>query len=88
MISLSPSNFPSREILVAIEDRAKAREIQLKAHSVILLSLGDEVLREAAEKDSEVKIWEKLESLLFEEITRQLIVFEGIFVSLLTSENT
>lgn len=35
----------------------------LKAHSVILLNLGDEVLREVAEEESAVGLWKKLETL-------------------------
>ncbi|KAI0493600.1 hypothetical protein KFK09_023719 [Dendrobium nobile] len=42
----------SEENLAAVTSRVWAREMQLKAYSTILLSLGDEVLREVAEEAS------------------------------------
>ena len=44
-------------------DANKAREIDSKAHSAILLSLGDEVLREVSKEKEALAIWEKLEAL-------------------------
>uniref|UniRef100_A0A803NRR5 CCHC-type domain-containing protein n=1 Tax=Cannabis sativa TaxID=3483 RepID=A0A803NRR5_CANSA len=38
--------------LAAMEDHKKKNEIQIKAHSAILLSLGDEVLREVSEEET------------------------------------
>ncbi|KAL5831682.1 hypothetical protein ACOSQ4_017036 [Xanthoceras sorbifolium] len=40
-------------------------EILEKAHSAILLSLGDEVLQEVSEEVTTAKLWLKLESLLY-----------------------
>lgn len=40
------SHVISREGLVTITDWTNIREMQLKVHNTILLSLGDEVLRE------------------------------------------
>ena len=48
------------EALAAIEDRKKQKEIQIKAHSAILLSLGDEVLREISDEETAVGLWDKL----------------------------
>lgn len=42
---------------------AKLKDIDSKAHSAILLSLGDEVLREVAEEQTALKLWSRLESL-------------------------
>ena len=38
-------------------------ELMEKTHSVILLCLGNEVLREVAKKDMTAKLWLRLESL-------------------------
>ena len=53
----------SREELAAMFDTSKATSIQQKAHSVILLFLGNEVLREVSEETTAVKVWERLEAL-------------------------
>jgi hypothetical protein len=39
------------------------KELEEKAHSAILLSLSDEVLREAADEETDTRLWKKLESL-------------------------
>ncbi|KAJ4708888.1 Retrovirus-related Pol polyprotein from transposon TNT 1-94 [Melia azedarach] len=39
------------------------RDILTKAHSVIVLSLGDKVLREVSKQKTAAKLWTKLESL-------------------------
>ena len=44
-------------------DKNKAAKVELKAHSTILLSLGDEVLRKVFEETKVFAIWSKLESL-------------------------
>uniref|UniRef100_A0A803Q6K9 GAG-pre-integrase domain-containing protein n=1 Tax=Cannabis sativa TaxID=3483 RepID=A0A803Q6K9_CANSA len=41
----------------------KFKEIQNKAHSAILLSLGDEVLREVSSVETAVGLWKKLASI-------------------------
>ncbi|PKU65892.1 Retrovirus-related Pol polyprotein from transposon TNT 1-94 [Dendrobium catenatum] len=57
------ANAISEENIVAVTDKVRAREMQLKAYSTILLSLGDEVLREVVEEDSALEVWRKLESI-------------------------
>nr|KYP33977.1 Retrovirus-related Pol polyprotein from transposon TNT 1-94 [Cajanus cajan] len=52
----------SDEAIMKVEER-KRTEVLKKAHSAILLSLGDEVLREVAEEKTAMEIWKKLESL-------------------------
>ena len=42
------------------DDKKKQREIQTKAHSAILLSLGDEVLREVSSEETAIGLWNKL----------------------------
>ena len=46
------------------DDKKKIREIEAKAHSAILLSLGDEVLREVSDETTAINLWEKL-SLIY-----------------------
>jgi hypothetical protein len=38
-------------------------ELEEKAHSAILLSLSDEVLREVADEETAAGLWKKLKSL-------------------------
>uniref|UniRef100_A0A803QJK4 Retrovirus-related Pol polyprotein from transposon TNT 1-94 n=1 Tax=Cannabis sativa TaxID=3483 RepID=A0A803QJK4_CANSA len=50
-----------REELAALEeDKKNIKEVQNKAHSAILLSLGDEVLREVSSEETALGLWEKL----------------------------
>ncbi|KAI0512123.1 hypothetical protein KFK09_012760 [Dendrobium nobile] len=68
------------ENFAAITDRAKAREIQLKAHSIILLSIDDEVLREVAEEDTALKVWRKLESIYMKKsLTNRLLLKKQLY---------
>lgn len=46
------------------DDKKKIREIEAKAHNAILLSLGDEVLREVSDETTAINLWEKL-SLIY-----------------------
>ena len=46
-----------------VEDKRKRTEIEAKAHSAILLSLGDEVLREVADEEEALGLWNKLASI-------------------------
>lgn len=39
-----------KQELESVEDKAKIQEAQAKAHSALILSLGDEVLREVSEE--------------------------------------
>ncbi|KAI0516536.1 hypothetical protein KFK09_009213 [Dendrobium nobile] len=69
-----------QENLAAITDRAKAREIQLKAHSIIILSIVDEVLREVAEEDTALKVWRKLESIYMKKsLTNRLLLKKQLY---------
>ena len=51
--------------LAALEEKEKekASKLVLKAHSVILLSLGDEVLQEVSEEMTALRIRARLEAL-------------------------
>ncbi|KAL3623657.1 hypothetical protein CASFOL_032473 [Castilleja foliolosa] len=49
--------------LSTIEDDGARAEMQSKAHSVLILSLGDEVLREVSDESTALAIWEKLEQI-------------------------
>ncbi|KAL0927607.1 hypothetical protein M5K25_001797 [Dendrobium thyrsiflorum] len=51
-----------------VHQRSKAREIQLKAQCVILLSLSDKVLREVVVEDSTIEAWKKFGVALSKEI--------------------
>ena len=44
-------------------DAAKGMDVDAKAHSAILLSLADEVLREISSKTLSLGVWEKLQTL-------------------------
>ena len=52
----------SEEAITKVEEKRRT-EVTKKAHSAILLSLGDEVLREVAEEKTAMVVWEKLEDL-------------------------
>lgn len=56
----------NKEELKEEEDRKSwmkvSAEIQSKAHNALILSLGDQVLREVSEKVTAIGIWDKLES--------------------------
>uniref|UniRef100_A0A803PAJ2 Retrovirus-related Pol polyprotein from transposon TNT 1-94 n=1 Tax=Cannabis sativa TaxID=3483 RepID=A0A803PAJ2_CANSA len=47
------------------EDKKKIKEIEIKAQSAILLSLGDEVLRQVSDKGTTIWFWEKLTLIYF-----------------------
>ncbi|KAL3628744.1 hypothetical protein CASFOL_027790 [Castilleja foliolosa] len=49
--------------LASIQDPVVAAEIQSKAHSALILCLGDEVLREVSDESTALAIWEKLEQI-------------------------
>ena len=51
------------EAMNMLEDKKKKNEIEAKAHSAILLSLGDEVLREVADEEEAIGLWNKLASI-------------------------
>uniref|UniRef100_A0A803Q2F9 Retrovirus-related Pol polyprotein from transposon TNT 1-94 n=1 Tax=Cannabis sativa TaxID=3483 RepID=A0A803Q2F9_CANSA len=58
-----PKAIDREELAALREDKKKIKEVQNKAHSAILLSLGDEVLREVSSEDTAVRLWEKLASI-------------------------
>ncbi|KAM6542471.1 hypothetical protein CsatB_006918 [Cannabis sativa] len=51
------------EAMNLIEDKKRKLEIELKAHSAILPSLGDEVLREVSDEEKALGLWNKLSSI-------------------------
>ncbi|PKU66461.1 Retrovirus-related Pol polyprotein from transposon TNT 1-94 [Dendrobium catenatum] len=63
LILQGTSEAISKVDLAVVIDRPRARQMQLKAHCAILLSLGNEVLREVAEEGSSIEVWEKMEFL-------------------------
>ncbi|PON51144.1 hypothetical protein PanWU01x14_218530, partial [Parasponia andersonii] len=56
-------NTLSKETMDAKTNRVKDREVESKAHSAILLSLGHEVLREVEGESTRARLWSKLEAL-------------------------
>ncbi|KAL6321549.1 hypothetical protein AAG906_021744 [Vitis piasezkii] len=55
-------------------------ELMEKAHSVILLCLGNEVLREVAKKDTTTKLWLRLESLyMTKSLTNRLYLKKRLY---------
>ena len=53
----------SREEFVAMINTSKAASIQEKAHSAILLCLGNEVLREVLKDIIAIRVWERLKAM-------------------------
>lgn len=53
----------SREAIENMGDRANIMEMLFKAYSFIVISLGDEVLREVSNGELAIDLWEKLESI-------------------------
>lgn len=49
--------------LEVVTDKWKILWVQAKAHSALILSLGEKVLREVSEKNTALGIWEKLQTL-------------------------
>lgn len=52
-----------KEEMENVADKSKIQEIQAKAHSALILSIGDEVIREVSGEETALGIWSKLESL-------------------------
>ncbi|PKU68915.1 hypothetical protein MA16_Dca010659 [Dendrobium catenatum] len=63
----------SREDMAAVTNMARARKTQLKAHSAILLSLSDEVLR-VTEEGFFHRSLEEIGIIIFEEIVGHPII--------------
>uniref|UniRef100_A0A803Q0E8 Integrase catalytic domain-containing protein n=1 Tax=Cannabis sativa TaxID=3483 RepID=A0A803Q0E8_CANSA len=56
------------EPMKLIEDQKKKLEIELKAHSAILLNLGDEILREVSGEEKALGLWNKLSSIYMKKL--------------------
>lgn len=56
-----------------MEDKKILAEIISKAHSVLIFSLGDEVLREVFGESSALAFWEKLESIYMNKALANLL---------------
>ena len=54
-------------------------EIKKKAYSLLILSLGDKVLREVSKLKSAVEIWKRLEDLYLKRLSSQLFLKAGFF---------
>ena len=68
------------EAMNLLEDKKKKNEIEAKAHSAILLSLGDEVLREVAAEDEVVGLWNKLASIYMKKsLAKQLYLKKRLY---------
>jgi hypothetical protein len=64
----------------AIEEIAKSAELEEKAHSAILLSLSDGVLREVADEETAAGLWKKLESLYMKKsLTNRLYLKQRLY---------
>lgn len=62
-VQMDCPNATHPEVLEATLDNKKIADQDSKAHSAILLSLSDGVLREVMEKASALSLWKKFESL-------------------------
>ena len=60
---LSDSLSRGRLVVLKNPDAPRTRGMLMKDHSTIFLSLGDDVLREVAEEDTAIGLWEKLTQL-------------------------
>ena len=63
-------------------------ELMEKAHSAILLCLGNEVLREVVEEDTTTKLWLKLESLYMTKSLTNLLNLKNWLYTLQMKEGT
>ena len=63
-------------------------ELMEKAHSAILLCLGNEVLREVVEEDTTTKLWLKLESLYMTKSLTNLLKLKNWLYTLQMKEGT
>ena len=69
-----------REALPTTMSDEETDELMEKAHSVILLCLGNEVLCEVAKKDTTAKLWLKLESLyMTKSLTNRLYLKKRLY---------
>ena len=58
----------------------KGRETLAKAHSSLLLCLNDEVLREVAELETAIEVWEKLQALFMRKsLANRLILKKKLY---------
>jgi hypothetical protein len=64
----------------AIDEIMERGELEEKAHSMILLSLSDGVLREVADEETTVGLWKKLESLYMKKsLTNRLFLKQRLY---------
>ena len=82
------SDAISRKRLATLQDLDgnRSREMLMKVHSAILLSLGDDVLREVAEEETALGIWEKLETLFLRKSLANRLLLKKQLYSLQMSE--
>jgi hypothetical protein len=54
--------------ITTIDEIVERRELEEKAHIIILLSLSDGVLREVVDEETTVRLWKKVRKFVHEEI--------------------
>ena len=66
--------------ITAIDEIVERGEVEEKAHSIILLSLLDGVLREVASEETTAGLWKKLESLYMKKsLTNRLYLKQQLY---------
>jgi hypothetical protein len=64
----------------AIDEILERRELEEKAHNMILLSLSNGVLREVADEETTAGLWKKLESLYMKKfLTNRLFLKQRLY---------
>ena len=77
-----------KEVPVVTEEQAKAqKEINKKAYSIPILSLGDKVLREVLEWKTTVEIWKKLEDLYLQRTLSSRLFLKARFFNFKMQES-
>ena len=74
---------------VVLDDKAKSKraEVLAKAHSVVVLSLGDKVLREVSKETTALGILEKCEDLyMTKSLANRLFVKQRLYSYMFTEE--
>lgn len=70
----------SKDEIAKIEDKKILSNIQAKAHSSLILSLGDEVIREVSDEAKNIGIWEKLDSIYMKKsLTNRLYLKKKLY---------
>lgn len=87
LVHMGLTNVISREGIKSMANKFKAREVILKAHSSILLSLGDEVLRQVINEDFAFKVWEILKRIFLKISFVNKLILKNQLYTLLMDES-